>query len=141
MATEALKKFAEELKIARESKEISLQQIANKTRIDIKFLNAIESANFDILPEIYIKAFIKEYANLVELDPKEVINKYEFARTGRLDHSEQIKPITTNTEPEKSETLQLSKFDSTEPITQLSSIDENRESTHSSSTCFYKQLP
>ena len=48
MATEALKKFADELKTAREVKEISLLQVSAKTKIDLKFLQAMEDANFDI---------------------------------------------------------------------------------------------
>ena len=128
MATEALKKFADELKFARESKEISLQQIANKTRIDIKFLRAIEAANFDILPEIYIKAFIKEYANLIELDPKETVKKYEFAKTGKLEQTEQLKEIITTPEPEKPQAQHLPKFDSIEQTPQPLQGEETQQS-------------
>lgn len=82
MASESLKKFAEELKLRREEKNISLQQIANRTKIDIKYLRAIDEANFDILPDIYIRAFIKEYSQTVELDPIEVIKKFDLAKKG-----------------------------------------------------------
>ena len=61
MSLEELKKFSNELKEHREKTGITLQQISQKTKIDIKFLKSIEESNFDILPEIYIKAFIKEY--------------------------------------------------------------------------------
>lgn len=80
MASESLKKFAEELKLRREEKNISLQQIANRTKIDIKYLRAIDEANFDILPDIYIRAFIKEYSQTVDLDPIEVIKKFDLAK-------------------------------------------------------------
>ncbi len=82
MASESLKKFAEELKLRREEKNISLQQIANRTKIDIKYLRAIDEANFDILPDIYIRAFIKEYSQTVDLDPIEVIKKFDLAKKG-----------------------------------------------------------
>ena len=104
MATDALRKFAEELKFIRESKEVSLQQIAGKTKIDIKFLNAIENANFDILPELYVKAFIKEYAQQIDLNPNETIRKFESARTGRSEQPEQVKAVQTppaQTQPDK----------------------------------------
>ena len=83
MALEAIKKFAHELKFTRESKNITLQQIAGKTKIDLKFLQAIEDANFDVLPEIYIRAFIKEYSQTLDLNPKETLQKFDNARSGK----------------------------------------------------------
>ncbi len=80
--TESLKKFAKELKSFRESKEISLQYIASRTKIDIKFLQAIEDGNFEILPDLYIRAFIKEYAQVADFNVTEVLKKYELARKG-----------------------------------------------------------
>lgn len=85
MASEALKKIANELKFTRESNSITLQQIAAKTKIDLKFLQAIEDANFDILPEIYIRAFIKEYSQTIDLNPKEILIKFDKARSGQQD--------------------------------------------------------
>jgi len=83
MASEPLRKFADELKFTRESKSITLQQIAGKTRIDLKFLQAIEDANFDILPEVYIRAFIKEYSQTLDLNPKETLQKFDNAKSGK----------------------------------------------------------
>jgi transcriptional regulator with XRE-family HTH domain len=88
MATEALNKFAEFLSASREAKGITLQQIASRTKIDLKYLKAIESGNFGILPELYIRAFIKEYAQFVELDPDETIRKFDLAKKGILDQPE-----------------------------------------------------
>ncbi len=82
MPNELLKDFAEELKSIREEKSISIQQIAAKTKIDPKFLNAIEEADFEILPELYVRAFIKEYAQTLELNPNEIIAKYDKAKVG-----------------------------------------------------------
>ncbi|MHB8905168.1 MAG: helix-turn-helix domain-containing protein [Melioribacteraceae bacterium] len=85
MASELLKQFADELKSTRESKAISLQHIAGKTKIDLKFLQAIEEANFDLLPDIYTRAFIKEYASTIDLNPKETLRKYEEAKLEKID--------------------------------------------------------
>ncbi|MCK9280928.1 MAG: helix-turn-helix domain-containing protein [Melioribacteraceae bacterium] len=79
---ELLKNFGDELKSVREAKNVSLQQVYNKIRIDVKFLSAIENGDYEILPEIYIRAFIKEYAQYLNLDVNETINKYEFAKKG-----------------------------------------------------------
>ncbi len=79
-----LDKFAEELKQAREENEITLQQMAAKTRIDIKFLEAIDNGNFSFLPNIYVRAFIKQFAKTVGLDEEETIKKYEAAKQGKM---------------------------------------------------------
>ncbi|NLT49831.1 MAG: DUF4115 domain-containing protein [Ignavibacteria bacterium] len=85
MNKDALLKFAEELKNSRTEKKITLEQISAKTRIDIKFLKAIESGEIEILPEIYIKAFIKEYAKTIDLNPENVLKKFELAKSGLSD--------------------------------------------------------
>jgi cytoskeletal protein RodZ len=79
-----LDQFAEELKTAREKSGVTLQQMAAKTRIDIKFLEAIDQGNFSFLPELYVKAFLKEYAKTVGIDEEETAKKYEAAKLGIL---------------------------------------------------------
>jgi len=79
-----LQAFAEELKKQRNKKKITLLQIRNRTRIDLKYLEAIESANFDVMPEVYMRAFLREYAESVGLDPKETLAKYDAAKEGKL---------------------------------------------------------
>ncbi|MCW9096637.1 MAG: helix-turn-helix domain-containing protein [Ignavibacteriaceae bacterium] len=78
-----LKKFTTELKEQREKVGITLQNVAAKTRIDIKFLEALEDGNFNFLPELYVKAFIKQYAKVVGLDEEETLQKYILAKEGK----------------------------------------------------------
>jgi cytoskeleton protein RodZ len=80
MASEALKKFAEELKVFRAAKDISIQQIALKTKIDPKFISAIENADFDIIPDIYMRAFIREYCQILDLNPNDILIRYDEAK-------------------------------------------------------------
>lgn len=75
-------KIAEELKEARINNNLTLKQLSTRTRIDLKFLEAMEEGNFSFLPELYVKAFIKEYASVVGLNPDIIIKKYEAAREG-----------------------------------------------------------
>lgn len=98
MALEALKQFADELKSAREQKDITLQQISNQTKIDIRFLQNIEDANFDFLPEIYVRAFIKEYAQSINLNPNEIISKYDRAKGSIKDNNEKKTQIKKQNE-------------------------------------------
>jgi len=81
---EDLKNLAEELKRVREEKNISLESIYNRTRIDIKFLKAIEDGEFNVIDELYIRAFLREYAGSIGLESTEVIQKYELAKAGKL---------------------------------------------------------
>ncbi|HET56278.1 MAG TPA: DUF4115 domain-containing protein [Ignavibacteria bacterium] len=103
MPAEELKNFGEELKEAREKAEVTLQHIASKTRIDIKFLKAIEEGNFNILPEVYVRAFIKEYAVHCGLEPKETLEKYDLLKSGKTLAKETtpVDDLKTQEEPEK----------------------------------------
>src|SRR5690625_1307825 len=62
------------LKEAREAKGISLENLQETTKIQKRYLVAIEQGEFHILPgKFYARAFIKEYALAVGLDPKELL--------------------------------------------------------------------
>lgn len=78
-----LDKLSEELKLQREKSGITLEQMAAKTRIDKKFLEAIDEGNFSFLPELYVKAFLKQYAKTVGLVEEETVRKYQAAKEGK----------------------------------------------------------
>ncbi len=88
-----LDRFAEQLRKARLKKGVSLQQIAAKTRIDIKFLEAIDNGNFGFLPDLYVKAFIKQFAKSVDLDEQETLQKYEDALAGKYIEDDEPKSL------------------------------------------------
>jgi len=88
-----LDRFAEQLRKARLKKGVSLQQMAARTRIDIKFLEAIDNGNFSFLPDLYVKAFIKQYAKAVELDEQETIKKYEDVLAGKAIEDDEPKSL------------------------------------------------
>lgn len=87
-----LQEFANELKGAREKSGLTLKQIAAKTRIDLKFLEAIETGDFMVLPELYVRAFIRQYAAMVELDEHQTLRKYELAKEGKSIYDAQPLP-------------------------------------------------
>ena len=66
-----------ELKARRENMGLSLQDMFRKTRINITFLEALEEGNFEILPEAYVKLFLKRYAQEVKLDGDEIVRRFE----------------------------------------------------------------
>jgi len=73
----------DELKRAREEKGIPLAQISDITRIAEEHLQAIESGNIKILPQAYVRAFLREYADVVGLSPDDIMRKYD-AMTGAV---------------------------------------------------------
>lgn len=75
----ALLLFGEDLKKNRQEKQISLTQVAASTRIHVRFLEAIEAGQLSVLPQPYIRPFIREYAVATELDPNETLQKYDAA--------------------------------------------------------------
>ena len=74
--------FGEELKQHRQAKQISLMQVSAATRINGKFLEAIEAGRVSVLPEPYVRAFLREYAVAVELNPVDVLRRYDEAVNG-----------------------------------------------------------
>lgn len=65
------------LKEAREAKKLSLEDVQGKTKIQTRYLDAIEKGNFDIMPgAFYVRAFIKEYASAVGLDPEKLMEEH-----------------------------------------------------------------
>ncbi len=69
------------LKQAREGKNLSLADVSDTTFISIRFLEAIEAGKTDILPQAYVRAFIREYAAVVGLDTAEVMRRYDSIST------------------------------------------------------------
>ena len=71
-----LEQFAEGLKQLRIEKQLSLLDISTETRINIKFLAAIENGQFYMLPQTYIRAFLREYSLMVSDRPDEILLQY-----------------------------------------------------------------
>ncbi|TAJ97061.1 MAG: hypothetical protein EPO39_19485 [Candidatus Manganitrophaceae bacterium] len=65
------------LKGLRERQGISLQEIADRTRINITYLCCIEEDNFRALPaEVYLRSYIHQYAQMLHWDSKKVLEGY-----------------------------------------------------------------
>ncbi len=62
---------------AREKASLSLEEVAEKTRIAANMLRAIELDEYHkVSGDLYVKSFLRSYADAVELDPEELINLY-----------------------------------------------------------------
>ncbi len=69
--------IGEKLRKAREAQGRTLEDIAAATRINRKFLEEIERGMTPPVPMTYVRAFIKSYAGLVDLDAAELLRELE----------------------------------------------------------------
>ena len=72
------------LKNHRESKGIEIDEISDYTKINPKYLKAIEEGDFSVIPNIYMRLFIRSYANYIDADYKQALVDYELHTTGKI---------------------------------------------------------
>jgi transcriptional regulator with XRE-family HTH domain len=74
-----LSSFGEELRKQREIRQITLQEIAETTKVNVRFLEALERNDFDALPRgLFTRGFIRAYSGHVGLDPDAMVNAYLY---------------------------------------------------------------
>ncbi|MCA1030142.1 DUF4115 domain-containing protein [Bacillus timonensis] len=86
------------LKETRESKQISLDDLQQITKIQKRYLIGIEEGNYQIMPgKFYVRAFVKQYAEAVGLDPDEIFHEYkhELPNTINEDIPNQLSRVTS----------------------------------------------
>ncbi len=67
----------EDLRQLREARGIEIPEIFEKTRISKTTLGRIEENQYEDLPaEIFLKAFLKSYAEIIQIDPKCIVDGY-----------------------------------------------------------------
>jgi cytoskeletal protein RodZ len=76
---ELMASFGESLRRERELRGVTLREVSEATKINVRYLEALERNEFDHLPGgVFIKGFIKSYARYIGVDDSEMINAYEF---------------------------------------------------------------
>ena len=65
------------LKAKRESQNLSLKEVADKTRIREPVLRALEEDRYADLPALYIKSFLSTYAGYLGLDSDEAMTVHQ----------------------------------------------------------------
>ncbi len=84
--------FGRYLQDARIRKQISLKQVAEETRIRVAILEAIEREDVAHLPpDVFTVGFLKAYAQAVDADGSEAVQRYFALR--------RLRPQTAETEP------------------------------------------
>jgi cytoskeletal protein RodZ len=78
---------AEQLRQAREAKNLTMQQIVEITKIRTDHLRALEEGNFDVFSApVYIRGFVRSYSNLLKLDVPQIMSALdlELAQTAKF---------------------------------------------------------
>jgi cytoskeletal protein RodZ len=69
---------AEQLHQAREARRLTVQQVAEITKIRTDHLRALEEGNFDVFSApVYIRGFVRSYSTLLKLDVPQVMKALE----------------------------------------------------------------
>jgi transcriptional regulator with XRE-family HTH domain len=72
--------FGENLRRERELRGIDLRDIAEATKISVRFLQALEQDRVDVLPGgIFPRAFVRQYARYLGLDPERLVAEFLYA--------------------------------------------------------------
>jgi len=78
--------FGENLRRERESRGVSLRDIANHTKIGVRFLQAIEDDQLDQLPGgIFPRAFVRQYAAYLGLDTRKTLDEFMAMHAPRFE--------------------------------------------------------
>ena len=72
-----MESVGEFFKHVRETKGLTIDEVASKTRIRTDFLQAVEDGNFARLPDqVFAKGFVRTYARSLGLDEEDAMNRF-----------------------------------------------------------------
>lgn len=101
------------LRQTREAQDLSLADIEEKTKIRQSFISALESGDWDDLPnEVVARGFLRKYATALGLDADELLAQAGGGQ--KLDRSESPSPAQTSTaQPTAYQPINLELYDDT----------------------------
>ena len=100
--------FFEKYKKMRKDQKIDLTDIENRTKINVKYLEALESGNFDQIQKPYLRLFLKAYITEIGADPDVALSElteFQLQMEGTPEPDAPKKEIKT----EKKESLKPTK--------------------------------
>ncbi len=83
----AMSTVAEQLRVAREARNLTVQQVADATKIRTDHIRALEEGDFNVFSApIYIRGSVKNYAMLLKLDVPQITAQLneELGRTEKF---------------------------------------------------------
>lgn len=103
---------AEQLRQGREARHLSVQQVAEITKIRTDHLRALEEGNYDVfVAPVYIRGFVRSYSTLLKLEVPQVMATLD-AELGQSRKFSESPPLTSGSRGVLDAVmLQLSKLD------------------------------
>ena len=90
--------FGETLKRERELRQISLREIAEATKINPRYLDALERDDFRHLPGgVFNKGFVRAYAQFIGIDPESMVTAYLDEENRQVSRAARAGAGTTST--------------------------------------------
>jgi cytoskeletal protein RodZ len=75
--------FGENLRRERELRGIDLREIAEATKISVRFLRALEQDRLDVLPGgLFPRSFVRQYAKHLGLDAERLVAEFVYVQSG-----------------------------------------------------------
>jgi cytoskeleton protein RodZ len=75
------------LREARVRRNLTLQQVEEDTKIRVKYVQAMENEDFDVMPgATYVRGFLRTYSEYLALDPEVMVDEYRSrgVKTGEI---------------------------------------------------------
>ncbi len=82
--------FFDTLKQHRESQNIEIGEICEFTKINPKYIQSIEEGDFQVLPTVYMRLFLRAYAEYIGADSGKALVDYELYTTGKISSNPDI---------------------------------------------------
>ncbi|MBN1498753.1 MAG: DUF4115 domain-containing protein [Spirochaetes bacterium] len=93
-----MESIGDRLKAIRESKKMTIKEVAKETNIAHNYIEALENEEFERFPgETYVVGFIRSYSEYLKIDPEEIVQAYKGYKIG-----ESITPLEELTRPTRS---------------------------------------
>ena len=78
LAEGSMESLGSYLKTERESRNLTLKQVSESTRIKERLLKAIEEDQYELLSSpVYVKGFLEAYARYLRLDSNDIVLQYQ----------------------------------------------------------------
>lgn len=83
--------FGEQLRALREQAGLAIDELAQKTRIQKKYLEWLEDERFDLLPPpVYVRGFVLHWAEACGIDPSEILLQFDRVHALILDDKRRL---------------------------------------------------
>lgn len=94
--------IGEILRKTREDEGLSLRDVEEATKIRMKYLEALENENFQLMPgRVYVIGFIRTYARYLEIDEEVLVSYFKEITEHEIEDEEVVEINTTEKAPTK----------------------------------------